>query len=143
MKFLKKLYAMIKFMAIAWVSIYAVVLLMYGIFIFGKASAPVTYAEVEVPVFVESTSTAPVLERIAYCESGGKQLNKDGQVLIKTNTNGTYDTGEFQINSVWNQTATKMGLDLTKQADNEKFAKWLYENKGTEDWYSSKGCWSK
>ena len=85
----------------------------------------------------------PVMDRISQCESSNNQLNKDGQVLIHVNTNGTYDIGLFQINSLWNATATKMGYDLTKQADNIAFAQWLYLNKGTSAWSASSGCWNK
>lgn len=103
--------------------------------------APVTlWAKqvVEIPV----KEVSPVLERIAKCESGGVHT-KDGQVIFNANTNKTVDIGKYQINSVWNKKATELGLDLTKESDNEQFALWIYENRGTEDWYSSKSCWSK
>lgn len=92
-------------------------------------------------VIKEVEMKAPVLERIAKCEAGGKH-KKNGQVIFKANTNGTVDVGKYQINSIWNITATKMNLDLTKEEDNEAFAKWLYANKGTEPWFPSKKCWS-
>lgn len=94
-------------------------------------------------VVVVSTSTAPVMERIAKCESGNKQLAPNGQVMIKVNTNGTTDIGVMQINSVWFSQATKLGLNLTVEKDNRAFADFLYKNYGTEAWYSSKACWSK
>jgi len=117
--------------------------LVYGSFHLGrKTTQPeVVFADREVMVEVEKES--PVLKRIAVCESGGSHYNKDGQVIMRANTNGTVDTGKFQINSVWNKKAGEMKLDLTKEADNETFAKWLYANKGTEPWYSSKTCWNK
>lgn len=99
------------------------------------------YAEKEVIKEVEKE--APILKRIAQCESGGSHY-KNGQVIINgKNKNGSVDLGKYQINSTWNATATKMGLDLTNEQDNEAFAKWLYANKGTEPWYSSKPCWNK
>ena len=95
-------------------------------------------------IYVNSTSTPAVLQRIERCESSGSQVNKSGQVLINVNTNGTVDLGAYQINSVWFAQATKLGYDLTKKADNEAFAVWLYENHGTQPWESSSGkCWSK
>ena len=93
----------------------------------------------EIPVEIE----APVMERISICESNGQQLNADGQVLIKVNNNGTYDTGAMQINSIWNKKATELNLDLTKEADNNAFALWLYKNYGTGSWSATAKCWSK
>ncbi len=98
------------------------------------------YAEkmIEVPVEME----APVMERIARCESSGNH-KKDGQVIFKANTNGTVDIGRYQINSIWNKKATEMGLDLTNEQDNKTFAMYLYKTHGTEPWYASKACWNK
>lgn len=103
--------------------------------------ANVVYADKEVIKEVEVN--APVLERIATCESGGKHLGKSGQVIIKSNTNGTVDIGKYQINSVWFKKASEMGLDLTKEKDNEVMAKWIYANRGTSDWSASAPCWNK
>lgn len=91
----------------------------------------------------EANSTAAVLQRIAKCESGNSHYDKNGQVLLRANTNGSVDVGKFQINSVWFAKATELGLDITKEGDNEAMALWIYENRGTEDWYSSKHCWQK
>lgn len=98
------------------------------------------YAEKEVQVIVETD--APVLARIAKCESGNRHY-KDGQVIFNANTNGSVDIGKYQINSLWNKKATEMGLDLTKEKDNETFAKYLYANLGTEPWSASKSCWNR
>jgi hypothetical protein len=92
-------------------------------------------------IYVQSTSTPAVMARIAKCESGGSQYNKSGQVLININTNGTTDIGLYQINSVHNAQATKLGYDLTKKSDNEAYAMYLYETQGTGDWISSAKCW--
>lgn len=83
-----------------------------------------------------------ILERIAVCESGGKHL-KNGQVIVNINENGTYDQGKWQINSIWNKKANELGLNLSDEKGNEAMARWIYENRGTEDWYSSKKCWQK
>lgn len=114
-----------------------------GIYGFGSAStsAQVVYASVPTPV--ATMPDIPVLDRIEKCESSDMQFNNQGQVLIHVNSNGTYDTGEFQINSIWNATATKMGYDLTKASDNEAFAQWLFLNKGSSAWSDSSKCWSK
>ena len=103
--------------------------------------APVTLwakETVEVPI----KEVPPVLKRIAKCESGDMHY-KNGQVIFNANSNGTVDRGRYQINSVWDKKATELGLDLSKEKDNESMAMWIYENRGTEDWYSSKSCWNK
>ena len=119
---------------VAWVAV--------GALHFGMAFAPKVYAEKE--VVKEVRVKAPIMDKIAKCESGNTHLDpKTGQVLMRGNTNKTVDIGRYQLNSVWHKKATELGLDLTKDADNEKFAYWLFENRGTEDWYSSKSCWAK
>lgn len=97
----------------------------------------------EVKVQVKDMTLPPVMQRIKTCESTNSQLNKSGQVLVHVNKDGSYDIGAFQINSIHNAAATKLGYDLTKEKDNEAYAVWLYENRGTSDWYSSQKCWSK
>ena len=100
-------------------------------------------------VVVEATTTAPVLQRIMSCESTGDakakatQIAKNGQINYHVNSDGTIDLGIGQINSVNFALATKLGYDLTKEADNIAFAKWLYANRGTDPWNSSKSCWSR
>jgi hypothetical protein len=86
---------------------------------------------------------APILDRIAKCESGNTHFDKNGQVLMRSNVNKSVDVGRFQINSVWFKKATELGLDITKEEDNRKMAEWIYANRGTEDWYASKACWNK
>jgi len=96
----------------------------------------------------------PILSRIADCESGERLQNgrakkgtathyaKNGQVKLNPNTNGSVDVGHYQINDdVWGKKATEMGLNIMVEKDNKAMAKWIYENRGTEDWYSSKKCW--
>ena len=94
----------------------------------------------EIPVEIE----APVIAKIMECESQSKHLDKNGQVKLNVNTNGTIDIGVMQINlTYWGATAGTMGLDLTKEADNKAFAMWLFKNHGTGDWSSSSKCWDK
>ena len=115
--------------------------LLYGVFILGGMLNPVTtFATIEKLVPVETIP--PVMERIAKCESSGTHF-KDGQVIFNANTNKSVDIGKYQINSIWRKKATEMGLDLTKEKDNEEFAMYLYKTHGTEPWYSSKTCWHK
>lgn len=102
--------------------------------------------------FAETTvveAPAPILDRIADCESGNGKAGSasqtlNGQTLIHINAPGLgYDIGVMQINSSWAATATAMGYDLSKEADNKAFGKWLYANKGTSPWASSQKCWSR
>jgi hypothetical protein len=91
---------------------------------------------------------SPILDRIADCESGNGTAGsatqfKHGQVLISINTNGTYDEGKFQINSIHNADATKLGYDLFTEQGNTAYAHYLYANKGTGDWASSAKCWAR
>lgn len=116
--------------------------MIYGSYSAGRTFHPnIVYADkiVEVPV----TPTIPVLERIAKCESPTGQF-KGGQVVLIANKNGTVDIGKNGINlQAWGAVATKMGLDLTKEADNDAMARWIYLNRGTVDWKYSQDCWSK
>lgn len=93
-------------------------------------------------VIVEIETKAPVLDRIAKCESGGKQFT-NGQVTVNANTNGSVDIGKYQINMrLWGKKAADMGYNLAIEADNEAFATYLYKNLGTEPWVWSKKCWN-
>lgn len=101
------------------------------------------YADRVQTVVVEASTTPPVLQKIMQCESTASQKDKSGQVTIHVNKDGSYDMGIMQINSIWNSTATKMGYDLTKESDNKAFGTWLFMNKGSDPWNSSKNCWGK
>lgn len=97
----------------------------------------------------------PVMQRIAHCESRGNQYCSDdavahglckaaqkGQVLQRANTNGTIDTGKYQLNSsYWGAELSAHGFDITKEKDNEAAALYIYENHGTGPWSASLACW--
>lgn len=118
--------------------------LLMGAFQAGIRLMPQQLVYAEKEVVKEVRLKAPVMERIAFCESGGQHIEKKtGQVIMRSNTNKTVDVGKYQINSVWFKKATELGLDITKEVDNEKFAYWLYENRGTNDWVYSRDCWSR
>jgi len=121
-------------------------LIAYGIFQAGAYANPktiITKAEVikEVPM------KAPILEKIAKCESLTGHYAKNGQVAVRANASKTHnsvDIGKYQINSYyWGAKATEMGLNLWDEKDNETFAIWLYGEKGSEPWSASKKCWNK
>jgi hypothetical protein len=64
-------------------------------------------------------------------------------LLVKGYRNGTIDFGKFQINSAWEAKAASMGYNIYLPEGNEAYVYLLYDTRGTEDWYSSKHCWSK
>ena len=109
--------------------------LLLGVYIAGAYGNPVVKAE------LIKEGLPPILAKIAKCESGDNHFDKNGQVLMRSNTNRSVDLGKYQINSVWFAKATELGLDLTLEADNEEFAIWLYRNRGTGDWSASANCW--
>ncbi len=116
-----------------------------GILTFSLSTSKVT---AQVPDIITVEAKTPIMDRIADCESGnGKpgsaSQTRNGQVLIAINTNGTYDQGKFQINSIWNKKAAELGFNLATEEGNTGFAKWMYQNKGTGDWASSQKCWSR
>jgi hypothetical protein len=111
-----------------------------------KVSAhEVSIVDREVIKEIEIKTIPPVLKRIAKCESNNQHFDpKTGQVYTKANDNKTVDIGKYMVNEFyWGKKAKELGLDLTKEEDNEKMAVWLYENKGTEPWVWSKSCWNK
>ncbi len=118
--------------------------LMFGSLTYGINYAKGNEVSFVAPVFAESVVTNfPILDKIAKAESKNRQFGSDGQALIHVNTNGTYDIGYYQINSIWNAQATKLGYNLSLEADNKAFAQWLFENYGSEPWNSSRATWGK
>lgn len=109
--------------------------------------------EIEVPgkeVVVEVPRQAPVLDRIAGCETQGNpnvkgtHYAKNGQVLLSPNKDGSVDIGYYQINDdLWGKKASEMNLNLVVEADNKKFGEYLYATRGTQDWYLSAKCWNR
>lgn len=102
-------------------------------------------------------SIAPVLVRIAKAESHNSHFctielarvkmcakSEVGQVLVRTNKDGTADAGRYQINLYhWGKVASDKGLNLFDEQDNEEFAVWLFETRGTVDWEASRKEWNK
>ena len=80
----------------------------------------------------EEFADAPVMIFIAKCESGFKNVPSK-----------TGDFGPFQINQVHLNTLKTLGLDRTNVDDNIKFARYLYNQKGTQPWYMSAKCWQQ
>jgi hypothetical protein len=105
-----------------------------------EAAALPSQAEVEAKVR-EYWQDAPVMAKVAYCESTMRQYGKDGQP-IRGRVNPA-DVGVMQINeTVHAAAAAKMGLDLETLDGNLAYARYLYRTQGTAPWIYSKPCWS-
>lgn len=100
----------------------------------------------------EVATETPVLREelvpICACESRGRRdakpshFNPDGSVIRgKINPQ---DIGMCQINLTYHEeTAASMGYDLFKEADNIKYANYLYDSQGSAPWNWSKKCWQE
>jgi len=134
-KFFRNLFKGILIIAIAFL-----------IFKVGQWTSPKTIITQQ-EVIKEVEVKAPILEKIAKCESDGSHLGKNGQVIVRANISSTHnsvDIGKYQINSFyWGKKATEMGLNLWNEQDNETMAIWLYKNYGTEVWKASSKCWNR
>lgn len=130
-------------MIIRFIMFWTIVLsAIYGVFRLGGYMNPSTIVT-KAEVIKEVEMQAPILDRIAKCESPTGHWKK-GQVSLNANTNQSVDIGKYQINNqAWGAKATELGLNLMVESDNEAMAKWIYANRGTQDWYSSKACWMK
>ena len=85
---------------------------------------------------------APIMLRVAWCESKMRQYGSNGSVL--RGTVHPPDAGVFQINErVHAATARSLGIDLHTVEGNVAFARHLYEKEGTGPWRSSQECWGR
>lgn len=83
---------------------------------------------------------APVMAKVAYCESTFRHFNEDGQPL-RGHVNKA-DVGVMQINeTVHKASAEKMGLNLETLDGNLAYARHLYRTQGTAPWVYSSHCW--
>lgn len=113
---------------------------------FEQSTAPIIYAQVQTgttteQIVIEQKEKMPsVLQRIAYCESKGKQYDGKGNTTRGRITPS--DLGKFQINEVyWGQKAHDLGFDLYTEKGNEQMAQYIYQEHGTWPWDSSSKCW--
>lgn len=84
-----------------------------------------------------SNSVPPELLCIAQHESGMRQFTDSGAPLKSP----TDDYGVMQIHSSWIPLATKMGLDIVHNAqDNIEFGIWLANTHGYSQWSTYKYC---
>lgn len=128
----------------------AVAVLMVGAFAYGTGLfTNEAYAENVTTAMAQKEAMAPVLARIADCESGsgkkgtGHQFNSDGTIVHHINSNGTTDVGMWEINMNADNIAimVKYNFNVLTEDGNHAMAAWLYENVGTDPWNSSKACW--
>ena len=120
-----------------WIALIAILVGIYKIGGILNPSTIVTTAQVIQQVEVK----APVMERIAKCESPTGHY-KNGQVVLLGNKNGSVDIGKYQINNkIWGVKAQELGYNLFIEKDNEAMAFWIYKNYGTDPWIFSKSCW--
>lgn len=85
---------------------------------------------------------APVMIRIAFCESTFRQNDKDGNVL--RGVQNSKDVGIMQINEYFHaDKAKQMNLDIHVIEGNMEFARYLFEREGTRPWNASKKCWNR
>jgi len=86
------------------------------------------------------------MEKIAKCESGGKQFYQDGTLVTNKNyrdgVHWSTDYGYFQINDYYHlERAEELGLDIMTEQGNKDYALLLFDADGTSHWQASKGCW--
>ena len=109
----------------------------------GSTSVSIMPAAQSPKQFVDSYfADAPIMAKIAYCESRYRQYDTDGSIFRgKVNDQ---DVGIMQVNEYYHSaTAEKLGLDLYTIQGNVAYARYLYEKEGTRPWSSSEPCWGK
>jgi len=86
-----------------------------------------------------------MLQKIAECESGDNHYTPNGKDIVwGKKANVGIDVGRYQINTFYHlEPSMEMGLDIFKEDDNKKYAEYLYDKNGTQDWSASKKCWDK
>ena len=85
---------------------------------------------------VFGSTNATTAKKIASCESG------NNEIAINYNTNGTYDLGVFQDNTVHASNFTNYVHDMLYYTTNIQEAHTLFvQAGGWSPWYSSKSCW--
>jgi hypothetical protein len=83
----------------------------------------------------------PILVDIARCESSFRQVDENGKILRGKVNKG--DVGIMQINEYYHADKAKsLGLNLRTLDGNLAYAKYLYEQQGTQPWISSSKCWN-
>jgi hypothetical protein len=102
----------------------------------------VVHADADVEAIVRATfADAPVMVRVAQCESGFRQFDSSGAVLHGGTNNQMI--GVFQLyDSVHRQAAAALGFNIDTILGNVSYARYLYDQEGTDPWMSSFPCWN-
>lgn len=82
---------------------------------------------------------APIMKKVAECESRDRQFNENGMVVVGKITP---DIGRFQINPIHFEEAIEKDINVFTARGNAKMALILYNRNGLSPWYASKHCWS-
>lgn len=90
-------------------------------------------------LILEQFPQDPVMVLVARAESGLRQFDKNGNVIVNKETN---DRGLFQINYRYHgKTAEKMGLDIDTLEGNIAYTKYLLRTQGLNAWSASAHNW--
>jgi hypothetical protein len=81
---------------------------------------------------------APTMAAIAKCESGFRQFDGDGSVLFDPSYSMV---GVFQISTAHLPESLSEGMDIMTLQGNMAYARYLYDQDGTDPWLDSMSCW--
>lgn len=94
------------------------------------------------PALKEYFKDAPIMERVAFCESTHTQFISEG--VVHRGVANNKDVGIFQINEKYHlKDSKKMGIDIYSIEGNMEYARHLYETQGLQPWSASRPCWGK
>ena len=79
-------------------------------------------------------SDVPIMKKIAVCESGMRQFDEKGKVIMGK----AKEKGLFQIHPVWLTTMEKLGIDVDTIQGNIKAARYILNVQGLSAWT----CWN-
>jgi hypothetical protein len=116
----------------------------YTVFTMGQSlpsSKHIAYAESNQQVTVIDKTLPPILQKICHAESPTGHNKPNGTIAHYVNTNKTIDIGKCQINSIWEAKAVELGYNIYTEQGNEDMALWIFNNYGSEPWFSSKTKW--
>ena len=79
-----------------------------------------------------------ILPIIAQCESGGRQFDDKGNVIVSP----TQDYGKWQINlPIHGKEINRRAINIWTEEGNEQFARILYGRNELSDWQATRHCW--
>ena len=84
----------------------------------------------------------PVMIAIIECESGFRQYESDGRLLVSP-VKGSSASGAAQILYIKHKAdwSDNPDTNITTLAGNLAYAREMYEESGTSPWAQSRGCW--